>query len=372
MTFVNIIGDVGHSTRHLVRASNGIVWAVSMVTGEVAVSESDAVTPTSFTERDSGNRPNGEGTSHVACAIDSNDNIHIAYWSQASMGGGQRYVLFNTGTKTYGTTELVDGAASGFPSGRPYCSIAVDQNDVPHISYDDFTANMGSDYRTVLYNNRIGGSWINSSEVIAGANLEENAGFSEINICFPTDAIGENRPVICWIDPSRLGCTHGDALDPSSFVTVIDVAGGQNPAFAQRPTLCNSDNNTLGIARNGTFYEHLPSDIFATWQSGVSTTGGANYNSIGSRNGFFYVASNAPTSGRRVSDNETGSWSTSSLPDNGQSGDLYWANNHYNPENGILDINYNAGSLSNARYTSFVIEDDPAGVGDPEYAAIID
>lgn len=201
------------TARNLIRNSSGIPYVVVYdSSGQIEVWKGNSATPSSFSEQDSANKPSNSDYTGGSAAIDSTGVIHIAYYDSSSTSSKAyqlRYVTFNTSTNTFsGDTSVYTGSLMLFAS----FSIAIDSNDIPHIVFIDRMSNMGTNYDTLLYTNRIGGSWKTPVEI---------EGKTTSVSCFYPD-ITFNGSNIPWVSYSKLSANEtktaeGNANDATSF-----------------------------------------------------------------------------------------------------------------------------------------------------------
>ena len=114
----------------------------------------------------------------VHACVDSADVIHVV----AACATSTRDTAYNTltdveGTPSWGTWEQVWDYSSTAFAHIPWASmtVAVDQNDVPHVIGIDTTKVHGSFYDQVVYSNRIGGTW-SGPDVLSGTADETYRG----------------------------------------------------------------------------------------------------------------------------------------------------------------------------------------------------
>jgi len=117
--------------------------------------------PSAFTRKDSANEPTAVTGS--AAAIDSSDNIHIAWVarSTSSLARYLRYSVFDTSTDTWGThttiSSLLDFDDIG--QGDQSVSIAIDASDKAHIVFLSTNGTGTLSDRRIYYTNNVSGSW---------------------------------------------------------------------------------------------------------------------------------------------------------------------------------------------------------------------
>ena len=157
------------ATRELVRTPAGVVYIfVADDTGQKrgtgpgllhAWKGNRAGIPTAFTELDAAHRPTGPaGTTNVVgspdARLDRAGIVHLLYTREDD--DTVVYQTFSTLTDTWGPVTVIATAApvpytSSFHKRDTHNAIILDSNDVPHIVY--LKGN------SLLYQNRIGGSW---------------------------------------------------------------------------------------------------------------------------------------------------------------------------------------------------------------------
>ena len=151
--------------KHIIRTSAGIPYVIistSNAAATIQVWKGNSSNPTSFTRMDSINSPASRSYS-LSCAIDSNDVIHISHdcgWSHPTF---LRYHTFDTSTDLFVTIDEIVYTTIYYQYGS---NIAIDKNDIPHISFIEMNDSTG-EICELQYTNRIGGSW--KAPVIAQA-----------------------------------------------------------------------------------------------------------------------------------------------------------------------------------------------------------
>lgn len=180
-----------NANRSIVRTSAGIPYVVleDVNEGGIEVWKGNSTTPTSFTEQDTANNPANSRYDTPSAAIDSTGVIHIAYYDINGKSSALRYVTFSTGTDTFSGDVSIQDIGGAAPTN--YVAIAIDANDKPHIAWIDRNTNMGADYDTVYYTNKVSGSWSTAVEV-EGVSVPVNVQYPEIAIN------GSNIPVIAY------------------------------------------------------------------------------------------------------------------------------------------------------------------------------
>jgi len=290
MAAVNVTNDAvtynqTNGARVLVRNSAGTPYVVMTdedATG-ITVWKGNSTTPTSFSEQDAGNAPASGTYGSVSAAIDSTDIIHIVYMELDGKTSACRYVTFDADgtTDTYAGDVDVDADLGSEPASLAllYTAIAVDSNDIPHIAYTRYEADMGSDWQTLTYNNRIGGAWNASGTEIEGSTANKNILHYDLVI----DA--DNLPCVSYKNEtdSAIGTAQGDANDPSSF-TLNDVqTSNVNPGTAYQCAMTVDSNGDHWVAYRDSrsavdigLFQHQKADAWTTWQSVIPTNQGAS------------------------------------------------------------------------------------------------
>ncbi len=94
-------------------------------------------------------------------ALDSDDIAHISYFREEQTGETSclRYSKRNSGSGNPWIHEIVHEEANENHRLGLYNSIALDVNDVPHISYSEYGGTYPNYFGYLRYANRIGGSW---------------------------------------------------------------------------------------------------------------------------------------------------------------------------------------------------------------------
>jgi len=311
-------GGVGSGVRKIVRTSTGVIYVV-LING-TAIEVWKSTDGTSWAEQDTGNNPDSTGYQHPSCAIDSNDIIHIAYSANVSMTGGTRYVKFHTvdaatNKNTFQGDELAQALVKQPVKEN---SIEVDANDDPHIAYVNNAANMGTDFNTVFYTNKIGGSW-NTKVEIKGAAAEKNCLTPSLFIGQPTNSVGADRPIVSFRNTSdgNAEITHGGALNATSFVTEFAYQT-TNDVFTN--CAIDSNNDIHATSRNASVHlmirTHLATQAtWATWETEeTASTTGYNTDSlaIDGTNRYIFAESVTPNDIDLIKDEGSG-FSSSTL-----------------------------------------------------------
>lgn len=205
-------------------------------------------TPTEFLEMDGANAPSTGGLTDApcACAIDSDDVIHVVYYRSDGTNNDLYYCKFHTidstaGTDTWDSPEIAipqvdsDNATFG-------CAIAVDSADKPHACYVDSDSAKGTDYETIYYANKTGVAWSTPMEIEGVSNTKK--------CTFPDIAINsDNYPVIVYLNDSddTIDAVEGDANDPTTFAT-REVDGTALSGATNKPSICVDSNGDAWVA----------------------------------------------------------------------------------------------------------------------------
>lgn len=256
------VGGLSKSSRVLVRTSTGDLYA-SIPGSSVCEIWKSTNDGDSWTEQDTSNSPTCETTLHSpSIAIDSNDDIHMIYRN----GGDIRYLLFDTGTDTFGTSEL----AANEPNDIPDYALTIDSNDIPHIAYMDDLASISAQVN-VKYKNRVSGSW--SSFTVQTYNSEFVYLLGSISITMNED----NIPEIAHVYSSALRAHVADQNNPSSF-TSHTVDSGVGVSIPSIVVDGNGDTWIAYVDENGASdyvtLAHHPDA--SAWTSGWTTTNNTN------------------------------------------------------------------------------------------------
>jgi len=266
---------VAQGARVAVRTSAGIPYVIVEDTtdGGIEVWKGDGTTPTSFSEQDSANNPQASGYGSCSAAIDSSDVIHIAYQYYNGKASELRYITFDTSTDTFGTdTQLVadigedPGAITDLQT-----ATAVDSNDVPHIVYIGYPKVTGTNYYTVYYINKVGGSW--------NTEVEVEGGTAGVDCEYPDITIDANdKPCISYTNTSDddIGTAIGNANNATSF-TLFDIYDGADLApslgYGTNSIAVDSSGNHQVAYQKGSgdsdlaIRQHNYGDAWTTWQS---------------------------------------------------------------------------------------------------------
>lgn len=298
--------EMQRSNRLVVRDANNFVYVFingnTGFNGNIrAYKATSAGEPTAFTEQDAANAPDiATKRTSLSIAIDSTGLVHTMYNDdQTGRGAPPTSVRYSTfRTSAHATTQdewaIVDEEISGTfdDNFEDHNAIAIDANDDPHVIWTEFV----SGNPTLLYNNKIGGTWTSGSTVHSVSSSFRFLG-CDLIIGDPLSAVGADRPIIAVSDDANAGnageikVLYGDALDPSSFTEEIDVtspievfgAFGVGGAFGQHISMAidSNDKITIAFVENTTqdlmVVEHLHADDWATWQTPVDVDTSTDY-----------------------------------------------------------------------------------------------
>jgi len=264
--------------RAVVRTSTGVVYVCVVDSGNVQMWKGNAQPPTSFTEQDAGNAPNDIDFIVPSIAIDSNDIISVIWWDRATghgETGGPRYQRFNT-VDAASNKDLWDSGGSELAFTKNATptnfgtSIAIDANDVPHIVVVDEFSNMGAK-DTVMYANKIGGSW-NTAVEVEGATAAVVC--NRCAITFAKDSGGTIVPQIVYVnvDDTDVGSAIGNVLNATSF-TLFDVET-VGSATDKASIACDSARDNTYIALRNSFSDlkirkHINTNGWTTWETAI-------------------------------------------------------------------------------------------------------
>jgi len=312
----------GHAT---VQTSAGVVYVVSVQQfGDNRLGISKKVAGV-FSEQDNANRPVEILNPNPSIAIDSNDIIHIFWFTFTGAPDSFVYTTFNTSTDTWsGTIETVRLLTSSISDEGT--DIAIDSNDIPHVTFID---GLGATDKQIMYSNRIGGSFKTPVQVDSTTN---NYRPPSIIIGIPTNAIGADRPIIAYNERTvgEVFVRHGDALDATSFASVFSVTS--NVETNTSAMIAGDENNFVHLCYNhlvnGIQYQtHDPADVWGTWSAQTLIDSTINYTllSIATFGGFphiFAIQSVAPNAFDIILHKDLGSGFTKTVLN---SGDMFTA-----------------------------------------------
>jgi len=250
------------SGRQIVRTSNGILYAVVNDVNAVEVWKS--IDGSSWTQQDSLDSPVSNDT-EVTIAIDSSNNIHILY--KVTSNGIEwdiRWIRFLTST---GQFDSSSGLAYDGSGGCGSFDIAIDNSDIPHISFG-YGSGVG-------YNNRIGDTW-NETPLIIEAVVPGTTNGTSITIN------EDSKPEVVYINATndQLTGAQGDANDPATF-SLYDIDGTTNDTNNQRGCSIGIDSSgntwVAGIDSDSTvdLYKHTNG---TTWDSAGNWIAASNSN----------------------------------------------------------------------------------------------
>ncbi|KKL95156.1 hypothetical protein LCGC14_1857480, partial [marine sediment metagenome] len=212
---------ITNGRRVAVRNSSGIPYVIveNQSDDSIDVWKGNSATPTSFTEQDNTNNPSGTVYGSCSAAIDFGGIIHIAYMQYNGKTSAFRYVTFNTSTDTFSGDVAVDTDIGSDPTSisNLYTAIAIDTANIPHVVYTRSEADMGTDFLTATYRNRIGGSW---SSLILVSTTATNADAVEYDITINSN----NLPMFSYLykRPSmNITAVRGNANNPGFFIQAI-------------------------------------------------------------------------------------------------------------------------------------------------------
>jgi len=261
-----------NGNRSTVRTGGGVIYqiinvVVSATTSYIEVWKS--ANGSTWAEQDHAHAPNSGGNySGCTGAIDSTGIIHIVYRNEASMTPTMRYVQFNTTTDLFQndaqitTLSLAEHGA---------CGVAVDSNDKPHAFWTESITNMGSNFRTLQYSNRISGAWATKVEVYGQAS-------SKAVDFGPSMLIdNNNKPQLAFVvtTDSKIRAAIGNANNATSF-TLSDCEASTDVLQVPVSIALDSSNNTwVSYCRNSTndqlyLVKHNAADTWTTWQTPVT------------------------------------------------------------------------------------------------------
>lgn len=292
-----------------VRNSSGIPYVLTNNGGNVQLWKGNSATPTSFSEVDSTNNPNDANFKGGAIAIDSGNTMHIVYFDDDTAmgaGGGLKYVTVSS--DTWGTPATAVAIDKGLSTNgqSQLCDISVDSNDVPHIVFTDRTTNMGTDYPTIYYTNRVGGSW-NTAVELRGATATEQCFTCAIMVNqnnYPQVVLGGNGG-------SFIRAYRGTANNATTFTDSGSFDSGSHTCLYW--IMMDTNNRTyvtyLDHAAVPALSYNNSADSWSTWTTSTSSGSSTSANnSCGSVDGtdvyIFYEDSNHDI----VYDKYTGSW----------------------------------------------------------------
>ena len=214
-----------NGSRVSVRNSAGVPYVVVLdeTDGGIEVWKGNSTTPTAFTEQDTANNPQSAGYGSMSVAIDSSDILHISYMYDNGKASQLRYITFNadgaTDTFSGDVAIIADIGEDPLAITNLYTAIAIDSNNIPHIAYNENIKIGGNTTLTLMYANKVGGSWNTSVQVeyVAGNDIQS-----------PDIAIdADNLPVIAYYNTTDddVGTAIGNVNNATSF-TLFDISSG--------------------------------------------------------------------------------------------------------------------------------------------------
>ncbi len=305
ITTDNIDIDSIFDSKPLARNSNGILYVVlkNSTNNRIGVFKSNSTDPTSFTEMDTGNAPTDTLYKSISVAIDSSDVLHIAYCKRADgmNAATLRYVQFRAdgiNDDFQNDVELVSNLNYAFSL---QVSIAIDLNGIPHIVYQVGETNMGTDYRSIYYINKIGGSW-QTPVYVYGASEELSCTFPQL--IFDTDDLPCMIFKTHTAGPPPLDsatAVQGNATDAASFSTFDLPEDGEVLGFLTQKVSISIDssgnhwcfwNHEIGNLVL-TARKHTKGAAWSSWSSEVLGSSGFDCETVsdGSDIYVFYVDS---------------------------------------------------------------------------------
>lgn len=349
---------INSGTRVNVRTSSGIPYVLvhHATANDLRIYKGNSSTPTSFSGQDTSNEPTVSSTNDgvVAAAIDSSDIIHTITFFNSGKNSTVRYATFDTSSDTWSTSTTIFDVGDD-SAVDPFVGVAIDSNDIPHIVWVDGVANMGTDYDTVYYANRVGGSW-NTQVEVRGATASVNANTPSIEIDadnIPFIALGDDAP------STRV--FEGNANNATSFTNFTSVTNG---SITTSVAVDSSGNHymvsELSSPSNLRIHKHNYGDAWSTWQTAqtiVSSTTNPNVSLAidgtdlyvfvedGSSNDIGYYKSTNYTSWDSLVTLETGTYN------NVKTKWSFWVDNDSGGVvSGVMDSN---SSVDNAGYSVY-------------------
>jgi len=163
--------------------------------------------------------------SHTSLTVDSNGDVHISYFDEHNEH--LKYATYDGSSWSIETVDSGEGTHSDGSDGKvgKYSSIAVDSNDVVHISYYQEGNQYGDEYGELKYASGSYESW-SISEVSTGSGWppSDRGKYSSIAID------SNNNPHISYFDATEgnLGYRHHNGVEWDDFpscCTSSDVHG---------------------------------------------------------------------------------------------------------------------------------------------------
>lgn len=260
---------ISPGTRCVIRDANDRVYIFVNNNGNIEAWKGDVTgEPTSFTEQEAAGAPNDSDYVGVTAEIDSAGLVHVLYYFNDSAAHGAtpnlRYAQFRT--SAHATTQddwvLIDEEVDTLVNGdggfaiNELPVITIDANDEPHVAWTDHVTDMGSNFDNVFYNNRIGGSWnATSNLIVAFTATGDIVSALNIMIAQPTNSVGADRPIVSIAvnlvtGSGQINMYHGNALDATGWTSALDITGLTTVATngtVDSITLAIDSNNDLWI-----------------------------------------------------------------------------------------------------------------------------
>lgn len=194
----------------LFRTSSGVPYFITWLNNETLVFKGNSANPTSFSEVDSSNRLTTANDARGA--IDSTDKIHVVQLVDGGKSSSFRHFIFDTSTDTWDSTtgEQITTVDIADLTSPYYCNIAIDSNDIPHVTIPYAYNSMGTPMSGNQYTNRVGGSWKTPIEI-------------STSLAYVIHIDSTNIPIISAGD----NLYRGDANNATTF-TGAGLASGAN------------------------------------------------------------------------------------------------------------------------------------------------
>lgn len=169
-----------------------------------------------------------DSDSHVAIAIDSNDDIHAVYSDSVAINSLE-YSKYITASDTFSSTEQVASDNMYDEHDVSSVAIALDGNDIAHVAFFHIDSTVPIHY--MKYRNRVGGSW--QTTVVIESSTGGWAEFRNVDININKD----NVPEISYVqsEGDDLTVAIGNTNNASAF-TLQDVDTSINDVSNQRGT----------------------------------------------------------------------------------------------------------------------------------------
>jgi hypothetical protein len=296
----------------------------------VEIWKGNSTTPTSFSEQDNTNNP--QTTDYTACgmAIDSTDVIHIIYCYYNGKTSQLRYVTFDAD----GTTDTFSGdvalvADLGADPGslaNLYASIVIDALDIPHVTWVEFLTNMGTDYDTVMYTNKVGGSWVTTKE-IEGFTVEENCVKPDIAINILS------QPVIIYYNETEFNVKIAEADEANDTTMIFTIYAVGSGAFTNSENTIAVDSNgdyLIGYHRLNTtlavYRKDVNGDVSASgsWSTSDISQNGSHGSIALDGTDIYFFYQDTDTDQRIAYDKHDGSWSGETILETPAGGTDFW------------------------------------------------